>query len=218
MFEPDMKATTSMAIRRPRVCRPLVAAGLFIALALALAACDLGSSDSTTAVISDSGGTIYNFSGQYISSTTNTTNNSTLLPLVIPSGRQSGRQLTWLRLLQYGSVLEGFDNAGMNWKGQISSVNTKGSAQFTLNGRTTAGANVEIVGALHQNSSNSPANSLMDAAWIEPGFAGSIFARASVPEATTPDPKPSDDKDDSDDDKDNGKLIVGHIHILPDAP
>ena len=183
MFEPNMSKPASTPAHCPSVSRPLAAAGLFLALVLALAACDLGSSDSTTAVVSDTSGKIYNFSGQYISTTTST--NETIPPLVVPSGRQSGRQLTWLRLLQYGSVLEGFDNAGMNWEGQISSVSTEGVAQFTLSGQTTAGANVEIVGALRHSTSDSQSSSLMDAAWIEPGFAGSIFARASVPAPAT---------------------------------
>ena len=186
MFEPNMSKPASTPAHCPSVSHPLAAAGLFLALVLALAACDLGSSDSTTAVISDSDGVVYNYSGQYVN-----TNNNPLPPLVIPSGRQSGRQLVWLRLLQYGSVLEGFDNAGMNWEGQISGISTGGTAQFTLSGQTTAGANVEIVGSLHQNPGDLQASSLMDAAWIEPGFAGSIIARALVPKPVAPDPEPT---------------------------
>jgi hypothetical protein len=171
-----------------RAWRPLAAAALFalLALALALAACDIGSTDSTTAIVSDNSGRIYNFSGLYVGITNNTedTNNPpSVVYLVQP---ESGRALIWLRILQYGSVLEAYDNAGMSWDGQISSVTTEGTASFTLTGKTTAGADVEIIGSLRYASQNST----MDAAWIEPSFSGSIIARASVSSPTT-NPSPS---------------------------
>ena len=84
-------------------------------------------------------------------------------------------------------MLEAYDNAGMSWDGQISSVTTEGTASFTLAGRTTAGADVEIIGSLRYASQNST----MDAAWIEPSFSGSIIARASVSSPTTNNPAPT---------------------------
>ncbi len=168
-----------------RAWRPLAAAALFALLALALAACDIGSTDSTTAIVSDNSGNIYNFSGLYLNP--NNTSSNDALPLVYPTNRQSGRSLFWLRILQYGSVLEAYDNAGMSWDGQISSVTTEGTASFTLAGKTTAGADVEIIGSLRYASQNST----MDAAWIEPSFSGSIIARASVSSPTTNNPAPT---------------------------
>lgn len=184
-----------------RVWRPLAAAALFALLALALAACDIGSTDSTTAVVSDNSGRIYNFSGLYVgiadqtARTEDTNGSPPVVYLVQPEGRQSGKALTWLRILQYGSVLEAYDNAGMSWDGQISSVTTEGTASFTLTGKTTAGANVEIIGSLRYASQNST----LDAAWIEPGFSGSIFARASVSSPTTNTPADSGDGDEDED-------------------
>ena len=57
-------------------------------------------------------------------------------------------------------------------------------ASFGLQGRTTAGVGVDIAGTL------SAAGQLatMDAAWIEPGFAGSIFATATVSPVATNSP------------------------------
>jgi hypothetical protein len=136
--------------------------------------------------VSNDGGSIYDFSGLYASVSNSTETNNGANTLVYPSNRQSGKALTWLRLLQYGSVLEGYDNAGMNWEGSISSLSGS-TAQFNLQGRTTTGAAVEITGALRYADQSST----MDATWIEPGFAGSIFARATVSPAITNTPATS---------------------------
>lgn len=169
-----------MRLLRPPALGPLAAAVAFSLLALGLGACDIGSTDSTSAVVSNDGGSIYDFSGLYASVSNSTETNNGANTLVYPSNRQSGKMLTWLRLLQYGSVLEGYDNAGMNWEGSISSLSGS-TAQFNLQGRTTTGAAVEITGALRYADQSST----MDATWIEPGFAGSIFARATVSPAIT---------------------------------
>ncbi|NLD89667.1 MAG: hypothetical protein GX634_04915 [Lentisphaerae bacterium] len=158
-----------MNIFRSFTGRAYVLAAVLPLLAGLLSACDVDSADSTTAVVSDTDGTIYNFAGLYLPTGTNTEF------LVYPFNRQSGVKLTWIRLLQYGNVLEAYDNAGKSWDGSISSI-TDGNASFNLRGQTTAGAAVEIAGALHYTNQNST----MDAAWIEPGFSGSIFAQAAV--------------------------------------
>jgi hypothetical protein len=147
--------------------------------ALFLAACDVDSVDSTTAVPSDGSGTIYNFAGLYARVDTN----GMQAPLVFPLGRQSGTTITWLRLLQYGSRIEAYDNAGMTWAGSISTIDA-GTANFSLRGRTTAGLSTEIAGALRYANQSST----MDAAWIEPAFSGSIFATATVSPANTNSP------------------------------
>jgi len=139
------------------------------ALALLAAACDdVGSTDSVSATVSDSSGTIYDFSGTYYAV------DGKGGALVSPS--QSGRAITWLRLTQYGSVLEGSDSARQLWKGKISGV-SGGNASFTLNGATTAAQAVDIVGALRY----SDGASTMDATWIESsGRSCTINAKASV--------------------------------------
>lgn len=147
-------------------------------LILGLAACDVDSVDSTTATLADDDGTTYNFAGLYANNTTNG-----LAPLVFPAGKQSGTALTWLRLLQYGSVIEAYDNAGMTWAGSISTLQG-GTANFSLRGRTTAGISTEIAGTLVYADQQS----VMDAAWIEPTFSGNLYAIATVAPSATNSP------------------------------
>ena len=165
--------------------RPLAAAAAFSLFALGLAACDIGSTDSTSAVVSDNAGKIYDFSGLYMSVSNSADSEDGVNALVYPLRRQSGKTLTWLRLLQYGAVLEGYDNAGLSWEGKISSVTTEGTASFTLSGKTTAGAGVEIIGTLYNESGT---RATLNAAWLEPSFAGSIFAQATVSPVVTNSP------------------------------
>ena len=97
------------------VHNPFFRALLLPLLALGLAACDMNSVDSTSAVPSDNSGTIYNFSGLYMNPENDSSTNGAL-PLVYPNetgNRPSGQSITSLRLLQYGSVLEGYDNGGL---------------------------------------------------------------------------------------------------------
>ena len=160
---------------------------LAIGLALPLAAlfwtvgCDVDSTDSTTSTISDNEGKIYSYAGLYMNTEEGSTNGYGAL--VFPANRQSGVKLVWLRLLQYGSVLEGYDNAGMTWAGTLTAQNGA-VASFNLQGRTTAGASVDVAGTL----SYADQQSTLDAAWIEPGFAGSIFGTATVSPIATNSP------------------------------
>ena len=160
---------------------------LAFGLALPLAAllgtlgCDVDSTDSTTSVVSDNDGKIHSYAGLYMNTEEGSTNGYGAL--VFPANRQSGVKLIWLRLLQYGSVLEGYDNAGMTWAGSISAQNGA-VASFGLQGRTTAGVSVDIAGTL----SYADQQSTLDASWIEPGFAGSIFGTAAVSPVATNSP------------------------------
>jgi hypothetical protein len=160
---------------------------LAFGLALPLAAllgtigCDVDSTDSTTSVVSDNDGKIHSYAGLYMNTEEGSTNGYGAL--VFPANRQSGVKLIWLRLLQYGSVLEGYDNAGMTWAGSISAQNGA-VASFGLQGRTTAGVSVDIAGTL----SYADQQSTLDASWIEPGFAGSLFGTATVSPVATNSP------------------------------
>lgn len=160
---------------------------LAFGLALPLAAllgtigCDVDSTDSTTSTVSDNEGNVYSYAGLYMNTEEGSTNGYGAL--VFPANRQSGVKLIWLRLLQYGSVLEGYDNAGMTWAGSISAQNGA-VASFGLQGRTTAGVSVDIAGTL----SYADQQSTLDASWIEPGFAGSIFGTATVSPVATNSP------------------------------
>lgn len=167
-------------------------------IALLLAACDVDSVDSTTAVLSDNAGTIYNYSGLYMSASNAAGSTNGYVPLVFPADQQSGESVTWLRLLQYGSALEAYDNVNLVWEGSIS-VQNGAVASFSLRGKTTAGASVDIVGTLSTSSSSSSTSTsgstqvasteaTMNATWIEPSFSGSIFAMATVSPAITSSP------------------------------
>ena len=149
---------------------PLRAAAFSLAVLPFCAACDdIGSTDSVSGSVSDSSGTIYDFSGTYYNS------NNEGGVLVTPS--QSGRAITWLRLTQYGSVLEGSDSSRQLWNGKISSVSSGGNASFTLSGATTSGQAVDIVGTLRY----ADGASTMDGSWIESsGRSCSINAQAAV--------------------------------------
>ena len=178
----EAKSLTMINQRMIRPVRQALLRALIASVALGWAillpvGCDMGSSDSTTATLSDNTGHSYDFSGHYA----NHNGTGEAIPLVYPSGRQSGQTLMWLRLLQSGSVIEAYDNAGQTWSGSISSI-ANGTAQFTLRGRTSAGASVEIVGSLHY----ADRNSTLDAAWIEPSFAGNLMASAAVAPPTRP--------------------------------
>ena len=160
---------------------------LAFGLALPLAAllgtigCDVDSTDSTTSTVSDNEGNVYSYAGLYMNTEEGSTNGYGAL--VFPANRQSGVKLIWLRLLQYGSVLEGYDNAGMTWAGSISAQNGA-VASCGLQGRTTAGVSVDVAGTL----SYADQQSTLDASWIEPGFAGSIFGTATVSPVATNSP------------------------------
>jgi hypothetical protein len=97
----------------PALLRALAPALAFLLMASLFAACDIDSVDSTTSVVSDSAGNIYDYSGLYMSASNSSGSTNGYAGLVFPAGKQSGVTLTWLRLLQYGSVLEGYDNAGI---------------------------------------------------------------------------------------------------------
>lgn len=160
-----------------------LAFGLALPLAALLGAvgCDVDSTDSTASTIADNEGNVYNYSGLYMNTEEGSTNGYGAL--VFPAGRQSGATLVWLRLLQYGSVLEGYDSAGLTWSGSLSAQNGN-VANFSLQGRTTAGQPVDVAGTL----SYADQQSTLDATWIEPAFAGSILAQATVSPVVTNNP------------------------------
>ena len=169
------------------VHNPFSRALLLPLLALGLSACDMNSVDSTSAVISDSTTPfrILNFSGLYMNPDNDSSTNG-LLSLVFPNesgNKPSGQSITSLRLLQYGSVLEGYDSANQTWSGKISSLSSE-TATFSLQGRTTAGISVELAGTMVYKDQQST----MDATWIEPSYYGTLIAQATVSPANTNSP------------------------------
>lgn len=160
----------------------LLAWGIAVPAALlALTGCETDSTN-TSSVVSNNAGTVYDFSGFYHSSSSTNADGSAYL--VFPYEQQSGTKLTWMRIVQDGSSLQGYDNAGKNWNGAISSV-ADVTARFSLEGSTTAGTNVTIVGTMTYNSGQST----ISASWLEAGgFSGSFFAvgAVSAPSTNTP--------------------------------
>jgi len=159
---------------------------LFLSMALPafalLAGCNVDSIDSTSAVLSDNSGTIYNFSGLYMNPNNSTSTNG-VLPIVFPNQgnhKPTGELIRSMRMLQYGSVLEAYDSAGLTWYGNISGLQGT-AASFTLSGRTTVGNPVEIAGTMNYADQKSTLN----ATWIEPNYFGSIIAEATVTPANT---------------------------------
>lgn len=155
-----------------------VAAAALAAIAALAVACLSGcevDSTNTSKVVANSSGTVYNFSSLYMPS------DETVAFLVYPSEKQSGTKLTWMRIVQDGSSLQGYDNAGKNWNGRITGVEDT-VANFTLDGATTAGAAVTIAGTMTYASEQSTIN----ASWLEStGFSGNFFARGTVSSPAT---------------------------------
>lgn len=144
---------------------------------LPLAGCEVDSSNAS-GIVANNSGTVYDFSGLYSSTSGNGQEGGSL---VYPAERQSGTKLTWLRIVQDGSSLQGYDNAGMKWHGSIASVE-EAIARFSLEGSTTAGAAVTVAGTMTYSSGQST----ISAAWLESGgFSGSLFAVGSVSAPTT---------------------------------
>ena len=96
----------------------VLAAAFAATLCLGLAGCETDSTN-TSSVVSNNSGTVYDFSALYTANTANAEGDGFL---VYPTDRQSGTKLTWMRIIQSGSSLQGYDNAGENWTGAISGV------------------------------------------------------------------------------------------------
>lgn len=164
--------------RHCRLSAAILAAALAATLCLGLSACETDSTN-TSGVVSNNSGTVYDFSSLYRANS-----DSADGYLVYPADKQSGEKLTWMRIVQNGSSLQGFDNAGQNWTGAISGVEDT-TARFSMDGRTTAGATVTIAGTM----SYANEQSTISASWLEStGFSGNFFAKGTVssPGTNTP--------------------------------
>lgn len=158
---------------RPTTAAALAAAAALV-VALALQGCNVDSSN-TSREVSNNSGTTYDFSGMY-----GPTGDGAAY-LVHPVEKQSGTKLTWMRLVQNGASLQGYDNAGKNWSGSLSTVEDT-IAHFSLEGSTTAGASVTIAGTMTYASGQSTIN----ASWLESGgFSGNFFAVGAVAAPST---------------------------------
>jgi hypothetical protein len=152
-----MKAKTWLLII-PVLLMSVLAGGL-------LPGCEVGSADE---VVASSEG---NFSGNYVN----------------PNGgamvsRNSGSAVTSLNVTQFGNQLNAVDNNGILFKGTLGDV-VNSAAAFTLEGSTTAGAQVTVNGNLNVSGSTATLNGI----WAEPSFYSSIYGQAGVtPVTNTP--------------------------------
>lgn len=86
----------------------------------------------------------------------------------------SGAEVIQLNVLQTGDQLEAIDNNNKIFHGSIGTVSASGEASFTLEGSTTAGNSVTIVGTF----SGSDSTITMRGTWIEPGIYSTIHGEA----------------------------------------
>ncbi len=136
---------------------------LWVAMAVPIsllgAGCEVGSADSTERQVGISVDGIYagTLAGGRLTS------------------RNSGAPVTQLNLRQAGAALEATDNNGIRFAGSINGE-TSTRAPFTLEGRTTAGAVVNVVGTINVSGTSAS----MIGSWVEPSLVGDVQASASV--------------------------------------
>ena len=157
---------------RPATVRTQFMTARFLRLlacsALLLTGCDTGSNSSS--------GSVVNYAGTYSNGGK---------PMAY---QHTGAAVTSMDVIQEGDKLLATDNNGINFRGSISGEGSDGLSPFSINGKTTDGAAVSIVGAFSRDSSRAT----MNGNWIEPsvestfvGFSGDAPAPAST---TTPAP------------------------------
>ncbi len=136
-----------------------------IVLLFALTGCEVGSSDEVLRDVSISVEGFYsNDDGKMVSTNT-------------------GAPVTSMNVIQDGDQLQGIDNNGMVFSGNLgsgvtASGSTSSALSFTLEGNTTVGADVIISGTF----SVSGGSSTMKGTWIEDAFLATVYATASVPD------------------------------------
>jgi hypothetical protein len=144
----------------------MIAVTAAFAAGIGFMGCEISSSDETVRQVSlQIAGTYTNSSG-------------------IPT-RQSGSAVTTLTLLQSGDRLEGIDNFGRRWEGNIGRADTR-VATLTLEGQTTTGVPVVITGQIQVNGTTGTLSGI----WVEPSLRANLSAEATVSAAPTPTPGP----------------------------
>lgn len=98
--------------------------------------------------------------------------------------RQSGATVTSIAITQNGDRVEGTDNTGTRWRGNINNVSGD-RANITLRGTTTTGVEVVITGTVIISGNSAS----FTGSWVEPNLTGAFSANGTVsPQPTaTPD-------------------------------
>ena len=132
---------------------------LVSSLCAALSGCEVGSPDTTERQVGISVDGLY--VGQNAGGRLTTAN--------------TGQAVTRLNLRQAGAALEATDNNGIRFAGSISGE-TFTRAPFQMEGRTTSGGIVTIVGTI----STSGTAATMTGSWVESALVGDVLASATV--------------------------------------
>lgn len=111
-----------------------------------LTGCESGSSDS------GDDAPVVNYAGEYSNA------GHALAP------QQSGAKVTSMNVIQEGDAILATDNNGINFRGSISPEAADGLSPFDIRGKTSAGTDVNIVGAFSRSGSRAK----MSGNWIEP--------------------------------------------------
>lgn len=130
-----------------------------VASLMVFAGCESGSSDSGGDVA------VVNYAGTY------SNNGKPLAP------QQSGTKVTTMSVIQEGDALLATDNNGINFRGSISPEGADGLSPFNINGKTSAGTDVNIVGAFSRDGSRAR----MNGNWIEPTHQSTFNAYSGTP-------------------------------------
>jgi hypothetical protein len=94
----------------------------------------------------------------------------------------SGADVSSMNLRQSGDQLEGIDNNQMVFRGTIGQVVDANNASFTLNGKSTSGADATISGTISVEGTQAT----MRGTWIEPTLFGNVYGQATVPTNAPP--------------------------------
>jgi hypothetical protein len=162
------------AMKRYQMLAMVVVCALPLVSALVFLGCEVGSSDSATRNVS------VDFTGFYDSTETNS-------DFVSPAN--SGSRVTSLNVRQSGDQLQAVDNNGIIFEGTLSdSALSSGTAtaNFRLDGRTTAGQSVTISGSL----SGTGESGTMRGTWIEPSLLAYVHGDAVINTVPTNQPPP----------------------------
>ena len=100
--------------------------------------------------------------------------------------QQTGAKTTSLNLRQTGDQLEAVDNNGIVFRGTLGSIVDE-TANFVLDGSTTAGQSVTIDGTLTASGTEGT----MRGTWIEPALYGTVSGKATINPSPTNSPSPS---------------------------
>lgn len=139
--------------------RMMAAAAMFAGVMLGVVGCEFGSPNRTERQVG------VNIDGFYTGQ--------------LAEGRltssNSGAPVTSLNLRQAGASLEGQDNNGRRFAGSINGE-SENRVPFTLEGQTTAGARVTLIGTV--NISGTTAT--MTGTWVEPDRTANVLASTTV--------------------------------------